>query len=357
MKYSNICLNRTANRRSIKAAEHFPINKVKFRLTILFVLFILIFIVSFSIGRFYVPVNQVFRILLSQIIPLPHNWPASMEIVILHVRLPRIAAAALIGIALSAGGSVYQGMFNNPMISPDILGSSSGAGFGAALGIFMGLSSFGINIISFFIGTFAVLTTAFVSSRYRSNQTLGLVLAGIMVSSLFSAAISYIKLVADPTDELPAITYWLMGSLASIRNHDLLLLTPAVLIGLIPLLLMRWHLNVITLGDEEARSLGVNTKRLRFTVIVFATLMTSACVAVSGMIGWVGLVIPHFARKLIGCDYKYLLPASILMGGSFLMIVDNISRTAATVEIPIGILTAFVGAPFFLSMLLKEGGT
>jgi iron complex transport system permease protein len=356
MSSSSVRLNQDISGRSAAASKHFPCSKVKLRLTVLLILFIVIFVVSFSIGRFFVPIDQVINILLGKIFLIPQTWQKNMEIVVINIRLPRIVSAAFVGMALSVAGSVYQGMFKNPMVSPSLLGSSAGAGFGAALGIFAGLSGFGISISAFIIGTIAVFMAVFVSSRYRSNPTLGLVLAGIMISSLFQAATSFIKLVADPTDELPAITYWLMGSLASVRNNDLLLLCPAIIIGIAPLLLMRWRLNVITLGDEEAQSLGVNTKALRFIVIISATLMTSACVAVSGMIGWVGLVIPHLSRKLVGCDYKNLLPASILIGGSFLMIVDNISRTAATIEIPIGILTAFVGAPFFLYMILKEGG-
>lgn len=325
------------------------------RMVGLLILFVVLFIISFSIGRFYVPVLEVIRILASKIITLPMSWTKQMEVVVINVRLPRIIAAAFVGMALSSAGCVYQGMFKNPMVSPDILGSSAGSGFGAALGIFLGLGGAGITISAFTFGLLAVAIALVATIRYRHNPTLGLVLAGIMIGSIFSAGTSFIKLVADPTNELPAITYWLMGSLADIRLKDLYLLCPCVLIGVIPLILLRWRLNVLTQGDEEAQALGVNVKLLRIGIIICATLMTSACVAVSGMIGWVGLVIPHFARKAVGCDYKYLLPAVILMGGSFMMVVDNIARTLATSEVPIGILTAFVGAPFFLHMILKGG--
>lgn len=338
-----------------KALKHFPKQKVKRRLISLSILFVTIFLVSFSIGRFYVPINEVVRILASKAVPVTESWTKQMAVVVINVRLPRIIAAAFVGMALSTAGCVYQGMFKNPMVSPDILGSSAGAGFGAALGIFLGRGSLGITISAFSFGILAVVTALIAAYKYRHNPTLGLVLAGIMIGSLFSAATSFIKLVADPTDELPAITYWLMGSLANIRLKDLYLLCPCVFIGLIPLLLLRWRLNILTQGDEEARALGVNVKALRVVVIICATLMSSACVAVSGMIGWVGLVIPHFARKAVGCDYKHLLPAAVLMGGSFMMVVDNIARTLATSEVPIGILTAFVGAPFFLYMILKGG--
>ena len=337
------------------AARRFGQNRVNFRITVMAVLFVCIFIISFSIGRFYVPVKEVISILYDRISPIEQTWTKQMEVVVVNVRLPRIIAAAFIGAALSVAGSVYQGLFKNPMVSPDILGSSAGAGFGAALCIFIGLGSASITLWSFAFGGLAVLLACFAASRYRSNPTLGLVLSGIMIGSLFTAGTSFIKLVADPTDELPQITYWLLGSLASVRTQSLLMLCPVVIAGMIPLLLMRWRLNVITLGEEEARSLGVNTKALRLIVIICATLMSSVCVAVSGLIGWVGLVIPHFARKLVGCDYKNLLPASIFMGGGFMLVVDDISRTAVSNEIPIGILTAFVGAPFFLYMILREG--
>jgi len=321
----------------------------------LVLLFLVIFFVSFSIGRFYVPIDQVILIFLDKLIHVPQTWSEQMSIVVLLIRWPRIIVAALVGMALSSAGCVYQGMFRNPMVSPDILGSSAGAGFGAALGILLGLDSIGITTLAFCFGILAVVIALLCTMKNKHNPTLGLVLAGIMIGSLFSAGTSFIKLVADPTDQLPAITYWLMGSLASIRQSDLYLLCPCILIGLIPLLLLRWRLNVLTQGDEGAMALGVNVHMLRVIVIACSTLMTAACVAVSGMIGWVGLVIPHFARKLVGCDYKYLLPTAMLMGGSFLLIVDNIARTIASSEVPIGILTAFVGAPFFLSMILKGG--
>ena len=194
-----------------------------------------------------------------------------------------------------------------------------------------------------------------ISSRVKYNQTLGLVLAGMMISSLFTAAVSFLKLVADPNNTLPVITYWLMGSLASIRPKDLAFAAPGIIGGIIPIYLLRWKINVLTLGEEEARCIGVNTSAVRLAVVLCATLITSAAVSVSGLIGWVGLVIPHFARMLVGSDYRKMLPASLLLGASFLLVVDNFARLLATSEIPIGILTAFVGAPFFLWLILREG--
>ncbi len=328
---------------------------IRVRLLLLLLLFLGCFFVSFSIGVYGVPVPEVIKIFLSKLFPMEQTWDASMEIVVMNVRFPRIVAAGLIGAALSISGSVYQGMFQNPMVSPDVLGTSAGAGFGAALGILMGASYVGITGLSFVFGLLSVGLVCLIAAQHKNSLSMGLILAGIMVGSLASAATSFLKLVADPTEQLPAITYWLMGSLASMRRQDLLFLTPVILLGMLPLFLLRWHLNVATLSEDEARALGVNIRQLRLWIIVCATLMTAVSVSVSGMIGWVGLVIPHFARKYAGNDFKYLLPAAALMGGSFLLLVDDLARTLSTSEVPIGILTAFVGAPFFLYLLLKGG--
>mgnify|MGYP002730585696 FL=1 len=246
-------------------------------------------------------------------------------------------------------------IIKNPMVSPDVLGASSGAGFGAALGLFLSFSYQGVSFLAFVLGLSAVGAVCLISSRVKYNQTLGLVLAGMMISSLFTAAVSFLKLVADPNNTLPVITYWLMGSLASIRPKDLAFAAPWIIGGIIPIYLLRWKINVLTLGEEEARCIGVNTSAVRLAVVLCATLITSAAVSVSGLIGWVGLVIPHFARMLVGSDYRKMLPASLLLGASFLLVVDNFARLLATSEIPIGILTAFVGAPFFLWLILREG--
>lgn len=348
-------------KREKQIADHFPARSVARRMLILSFLFIACFFVSFSIGRYGVPLLELVKIFVQKILDLLNitfihigrTWTDEMERVAINIRLPRIIAAALIGSALSTAGCVYQGMFKNPMVSPDVLGSSAGAGFGAALGIMLALGYAGTAILSFLLGLAAVLCAMALASKFRESPILGMVLAGIMIGSLFQACTSYLKLVADPTDQLPAITYWLMGSLNNIRMSDVAILIPVMLVGFIPLFLLRWRLNVATLGDEEAKALGVNIKLLRCIVVFCATLLTSSSVAVSGMIGWVGLVIPHFARQCVGCDYRKLLPATMLMGGAFLIVVDDIARTLTTSEIPIGILTAFVGAPFFLYLFFS----
>lgn len=327
--------------------------RIKFLFLTMFL--ILTFIISFSLGRYPVAPMELMKVLTAQFVPIESTWGAEVETVIFQIRLPRILAAIIIGAALSCAGATYQGLFQNPMVSPDILGASAGAGFGAALAIFLGLSKFGITLFAFAFGLITVFLVWMISIRVKANPSLGLILSGIMVGSLFSAGLSYIKLVADPNNELPAITYWLMGSLNAIRINDLLFCALFIFIGITPLLFLRWKLNVMTMGEEEAKTMGINTKAIRIIVIACATLITAASVSVSGMIGWVGLVIPHFTRMIVGPDFRVLIPASLLLGGSFLLIVDNFSRLLTTQEIPLGILTAFVGAPFFLYLILREG--
>ena len=325
--------------------------------------FCLVFFGSFWVGRYDVSPMQTLRILLDWLLRtvsrgrlfLIQTWQAREQAVVINVRLPRVAAAALVGAALSTAGCSYQGMFRNPMVSPDLLGASTGAGFGAALGLLFGLGYGAITGLSFGFGLLAVLLAYLISRVSKIQTTLAMVLAGVMISSLFTSGTSFIKLVADPTDQLPAITYWLMGSLTSIKARDVQFAVLPILVGLIPLWLLRWRVNLLTVSEAEARSMGVDTTRLRVVVVLCATLMTAGSVAISGMIGWVGLVIPHFGRMIFGQDYRRLLPASGLLGATFLMVVDNLARTITTSEIPLGILTSVVGAPVFLYLILSGG--
>ena len=322
-----------------------------------------VFFVSFLIGRYPVSAGQTLRLLLDRFVrgisfgrcSLDPTWSAQEASAIIQIRLPRICAAALIGAALSAAGASYQAMFRNPMVSPDLLGASTGACFGAALAILLGLGYAVTTTSSFLFGLIAVGLTYLVGRLSRIRSPLAMVLTGVMVSSLFSAGTSFIKLVADTNEQLPAITYWLMGALTSVRLDDLHFAMVPILLGLIPLFFLRWRLNLLTVSEAEARSMGVNTRLLRFVIIICATLATAASVSISGMIGWVGLVIPHICRLLVGQDTKKLLPASMLLGASFLMLVDDLARCLATSEIPLGILTAFVGAPMFLYLIIKGG--
>ncbi len=326
------------------------------RFAVLGAVFLAALLGSLLLGRYALSPGQLLHMLWTKVTGGAADWPLSDDKVVFAVRLPRVAAAALVGAALSVSGAAYQGMFRNPMVSPDILGASTGAGFGAAVAILLGAGYFGISAAAFCCGLLAVAAAWLVSRLSRTNQTVTLILAGMMISSLFSAGTSFVKLVADTQQQLPAITYWLMGSLSSIKDKDVLFLSIPVTLGMIPLLVLRWRMNLLTLGEEEAQSMGVNTRRLRGAVIVCATLLTSASVAVSGMIGWVGLVIPHFCRMLFGYDYRRLIPAGALFGASFLLIVDDIARLVTTGELPLGILTAFVGAPLFVYLIVTGGG-
>lgn len=324
---------------------------------LLFVFLLAAILLSFTLGRYPVSPKELIAIIIDRLpfVNIPVFWEQAQEIAVWNIRMPRILIAVLVGAALSSAGACYQGVFQNPMAAPDILGASAGAGFGAALAILLDFQSNGITALAFIMSLVTVALVFFISRRTKGERVMGLILAGIMISSLFQAGTNFIKLVADPGNKLPAITYWLMGSFVGATNRELKFIIWPILIGLIPLFLLRWRLNVLTLGDDEARALGLDASKIRFTAVVCATLVTAASVSVSGMIGWVGLVIPHMMRRLVGSDYRYLLLASSLGGGLFLLMVDNVSRCLSSAEIPIGILTAFVGAPFFLMLITRRG--
>jgi iron complex transport system permease protein len=280
--------------------------------------------------------------------------PTPGEIVFGRVRLPRVAAAMLVGAALAGAGAAYQTLFRNPLVSPDILGVASGAGLGAVVGILLSLPVVGIQGLAFAGGLVTVALVWLIAAALRGHdRTLVLVLGGVVVGALAGACISLVKILADPYDQLPAITFWLLGSLAGVKLSDLATVAPLVLVGLVPLVLWRWRIGVLSLGDDEARALGVDVTKLRAAVIAAATLMTASVVAVSGVIGWVGLMIPHIARMLVGPNFSRLLPAAMLLGAAFMLVVDTAARSLARVETPLGILTAVLGAPFFLWLLAR----
>ncbi len=343
------------------AGERSPGRRSEKRLGVLAGLLLALVLASFVLGRYPVPLGDVVRILWNdtagRLVPrwrLSQSWTDSMAVAVCNVRLPRILLASLVGCSLSVAGVGFQSVFRNPMASPDILGASAGACFGAALAI---LLRWGRGPTVFCAFAFSLLTVALVylvESHTRGNRAVNLLLAGVMVSSLFSAGTSYIKLVADPTDQLPAITYWLMGSLSGARMSDVCLVLVPALAGLVPLFLLRWRLNMLTLEEEEAESMGIAVNRLRFVVILCSTLLTAGSVAVSGTIGWVGLIVPHLCRKLVGSDHRYVLPGAMLFGAAFLLLADDLSRNLLATEIPIGILTAFAGAPFFLFLMTRK---
>lgn len=315
---------------------------------------VLAFLVSLTLGRYPVPLGELLQLFGAKLHLIHATIPSQVDTVIFGVRLPRLLAAMLIGGGLSMAGGAYQGMFRNPLVSPDILGASAGAGFGAALGIMLAKSIVATELLGLGFGLASVLLTYTLAARLRrGDPTLFLVLTGILVGTVFTSLISALKYLADPNDKLPAITYWLMGSLASINRTDLLLLAIPTVIGCLALFLVRWHLNPLSFGEEEARAMGAETRKLRIIIIVACTLITAAAVSVAGIIGWVGLVVPHLARGLVGPDYRALLPVSAVLGATYLLLVDDVARLATTLELPIGILTALIGAPVFLLLLAR----
>lgn len=313
---------------------------------------IILFFVSFLLGRYPVTPVEVVRTILSPIFPALEVSP-SVTSIVFNIRLPRIIAAMIVGAALSLAGAAFQGIFKNPLVSPDLLGVANGAGFGACLAILASAGNFMIQISSFVFGIISVSITYVISKTYKAGGILVLVLSGVAISAFFNALISGAKFIADPYDKLPQITYWLMGSLSSVNLDKLIMILIPIFIGVVILFALRWQINLLSMGDEEAQSLGLNPERLRLLIIVVSTLITSAAVSISGIIGWVGLLVPHMTRMIVGPDHKILLPASLSIGASFLLLIDNISRTIIAIEIPIGILTALIGVPLFLYLLRK----
>jgi iron complex transport system permease protein len=320
---------------------------------------VLFVILSIPIGRYQIGLKTLFRALFAFATGDGEPVAPTVKTILFTIRIPRILSAAAVGLSLSVAGAAYQGLFRNPMVSPDILGATAGAGFGAALGILLSLPSPLIQLVSFVFGLAAVGLTWSIGKAVSggSGSALSLVLSGIVVSTLFTAFVSLVKYLADPFSKLPAITFWLMGGLASAGASELAAAAPPMLIGLVPLVLLRWKLNVMTFGDEEARAMGIDVVKVRLAVVFSSTLMTSAAVSVCGSVGWVGLMIPHLARFLVGPDFRVLVPASALMGAAFTVVVDDAARCVSATEVPLGILTAVIGAPFFLLLLARERGS
>jgi iron complex transport system permease protein len=309
------------------------------------------------VGRFAVLPGDVARILAAQIFPIAHDWTKPVEIIVLQIRLPRAIMAMFVGAGLSISGAAYQGMFRNPLVSTDILGVTAAAAFGAAMALLLSRNALELQLFAFAFGLSGVAITYLLARVYGSTPILMLVLSGVVVAAFFSALLSGAKYVADPESKLPAITYWLLGSLNGASLRGLAIMLPPIVVGSGGLLLMAWRLNVLTMGDEEARSLGLRTEWVKGTIIVCTTLITAAAVSVCGIVGWVGLVIPHVGRMLIGPDHRRLLPICMSIGASYLLVIDDVARSASAGEIPLGILTALIGAPFFAYLLRKTRGS
>ncbi|WP_342559312.1 iron ABC transporter permease [Metasolibacillus sp. FSL K6-0083] len=323
---------------------------------ILWLLPVMVAIFSLGVGRFDVEVVHVLKIIASQIIPIEPTWTEMEETVVMNIRLPRILLALLIGGGLAIAGASFQGMFGNPLVSPDILGVSAGAGFGASLGILLFGQNFVTQVMALLFGLGAIGFTFLIAGARKSAPIFMFVLAGVITSALFNALISLTKFVADPEEKLPAITYWLMGSLGTVTYKDLYIGGPLIILGIAVLYLLRWRLNILTLPEDEAKSMGISVVPLKWMIILGATLITAASVAIAGIVGWVGLIIPHVARMLVGNNNQHVLPVSVAIGSVYLLIIDNLARSITATEIPLSILTAIIGAPFFAYLLRRSGG-
>jgi iron complex transport system permease protein len=315
-----------------------------------------IMLVSLGLGKYPLPLSDMLAYFSHAMFGggiLDSERLATLHNLLVEIRMPRILAAAMIGAALSVSGAAYQAMFVNPLVSPGILGVLGGAAFGAVLGMLLGTSWFGVQALTFVFGFVAMGVAVGVARIYRINTSVMLVLGGVISSAFFTSLVSIVKYTADPYNQLPAIVYWLMGNMSLVDRATAVRAGIPICIGIAGLIMSGRRLNALSMGDEEAQALGINVNRVRMVVIVCATLVSAMTVVIAGTIGWVGLIIPHIARMITGPDNETLLPASALLGAAYLVIVDDISRLAFSFEIPIGILTALVGIPFF-ALVLKS---
>ena len=317
---------------------------------------IIIAVIALCIGRYMLTPGEVRDVLVNQFINSNVSVPETNISVVLNVRMPRIILAIMVGMGLSISGAAFQGLFSNPLATPDTLGVAAGASFGAALGLLMTENMFAVQIIALIFGLVAVMCTYLISKIQGKSTILMVVLSGMVTSSFFQALISLIKYVADPETKLPTITYWLMGSMASVSYKTLITGVPFIIIGVIIIYLLRWRLNILALSEDEAKTMGIKVSQLRWVVIIASTLITASAVSMCGQVGWIGLLIPHISRMLVGTNHKRVIPVSISLGASYMIIIDTFARSIAATEIPLSILTAIVGAPFFAYLLRKTGG-
>ncbi|MBQ4244499.1 MAG: iron ABC transporter permease [Clostridia bacterium] len=319
------------------------------KVLLLIIPFLAVFI-SLFFGRFHIPLREVAFSLIK-----PESVPLASRVAVLHLRLPRAIASAFVGASLAVSGAAFQSVFRNPLVNSGILGVSNGAGFGACVAIVFFGGGVYTYILSFIFAVAAVLLSYFAGRISRVTTSITMILGGVIVGAFFSALVSIMKYVADPYSQLPSITFWFMGSFASINYSHLYALIPMGL-GMLLIFLSRWKLNVLSMGEREAASLGLDVRKAQILIIGGATLCTAAAVCISGTIGWVGLVIPHIGRMLTGNSNQKLIPVSISLGAAFMVIMDLLSRTLTGSEIPIGILCALIGTPFFVYLLKKTKG-
>lgn len=330
----------------------------KLPVVILTILLIVTILLSITLGRYEISLQQLWNLIIEKVTGVKSVKDPMINQIIFEIRVPRITAAVLVGGSLAISGATFQALFRNPMVSSDILGVTSGAGFGASLGLLLGFSYWKVEVMAFIFGILAVAASYLLSyavGKHGQNILL-LILSGMVTGTLFKALISCVKYVADPNDALQSITFWLMGSLAMVKQKDLVFLVIPIMLGMIPLLWIGWKMNAMSFGEEEAMTLGVHTEKLKLMVIVCSTIITSVSVAVTGIVGWIGLIIPHLVRMTLGPNNQLLIPASMLSGAIYLLLIDNLSRALLGIEIPISILTSIIGAPFFIFLLFRTRG-
>ena len=323
-------------------------------ITLLVVLLVVVFFIALCAGRYSIRVTEVVRILASSVFDVTQTWDDKAYGVIFTLRLPRTIGAVLVGAALSLAGAAYQGVFKNPLVSPDLLGVSSGACVGAAIAILLGMNSLGVQALAFAVGIGAVTLTMLIPRLFRSSSMMMLVLSGVIVRGMMDSVVGVIKYIADPETQLADITYWTLGSLVKVLSSDLLAIAPVIAAGCLMVLLLSWRINILSLGEQEARALGVHVGFVRGVVIICSTLLTASAVCVCGTIGWVGLVIPHLSRITVGQDNTKSIPVSLLMGAIFMVAIDTLARVLTSLELPLSILTGIIGAPFYFMVLAGQ---
>lgn len=314
----------------------------------------LLIIVGSGVGRYHIPTLDVVKVVLSNVFDFSQTWEPQAYSVVMSLRLPRIITAVLVGGALALSGAVYQGVFKNPLVAPDMLGVSTGACVGASVGILCNAGGVTVQIVAFAGGMIAVVLATSIPKIMKNHSMMMLVLSGIIVTGLLDSIMGFLKYVADPDTELAEITHWQLGSLTKATWNDVAYIGPPILLAGIILITIRWRINILSLGEGEARTLGMDIRRIRGIVVVCATILTASAVCISGTIGWIGLVIPHLCRMMIGPDNRKVIPFSVVMGAIFLLLIDTMARVITSAELPLSILTGFVGAPFYFYLLLKQ---
>ena len=319
---------------------------------LMFVLPVVIGLGCICVGRMEIPISDVFKTIGA--IFTGQETDVQNYSIIVNLRLPRILMAIIVGAGLTCAGNTFQSLFSNPLATPDILGVTSGTCVGAILAIILSCGILGTQLIALAFGLVSVLFTIKIAGRNKNGSMIYLVLAGVIASSLFNAIGSLLKYTADPQDKLPEITYWLMGSFTSATYQKLLIGSPLIIVGIVIIYLLRWRLNILALSEDEAKASGIDLKKTRMIFILASTLITASAVSMCGQIGWIGLLIPHCARMLVGSNNRYVVPLSISLGASFMILIDTLSRSLAVIELPLSILTAIIGAPVFILLLNRS---